>query len=145
MSGLHYVPMKEGKLKEHPHYPTESSSFSLKCCQKKRKRMRNFINALFFISQQFIDTITRPVSLAPSHLRTTFLLYTHTTHPKLHYFSFDNKENLKNDCICHNWFVKQCWLVNITGLYRVQVSEKYRFLPQRFNIFFIFYLGLLAG
>ena len=34
----------------------------------------------------------------------------------------------------HYWFVKQCWLVNITGLYRVQVSEKYRFLPQRFNI-----------
>ena len=33
----------------------------------------------------------------------------------------------------HYWFVKQCWLVNITGLYRVQVSEKYRFLPQRFN------------
>ena len=32
------------------------------------------------------------------------------------------------------WFVKQCWLVNITGLYRVQVSDKYRFLPQRFNI-----------
>ena len=31
------------------------------------------------------------------------------------------------------WFVKQCWLVNITGLYRVQVSENYRFLPQRFN------------
>ena len=23
--------------------------------------------------------------------------------------------------------------MNITGLYRVQVSEKYRFLPQRFN------------
>merc|ERR1712101_101817 len=35
----------------------------------------------------------------------------------------------------HYWFVKQCWLVNITGLYRVQVSEKYRFLPQRFNNF----------
>ena len=34
----------------------------------------------------------------------------------------------------HYWFVKQCWLVNITGLYRVQVSEKYRFLPQRFNL-----------
>ena len=33
----------------------------------------------------------------------------------------------------HYWFVKQCWLVNITGLYRVQVSENYRFLPQRFN------------
>ena len=33
----------------------------------------------------------------------------------------------------HYWFVKQCWLVNITGLYRVQVSEKYRFLPQRFD------------
>ena len=32
------------------------------------------------------------------------------------------------------WFVKQCCLVNITGLYRVQVSEKYRFLPQRFNM-----------
>ena len=31
------------------------------------------------------------------------------------------------------WFVKQCRLVNITGLYRVQVSENYRFLPQRFN------------
>ena len=27
----------------------------------------------------------------------------------------------------HYWFVKQCWLVYITGLYRVQVSEKYRF------------------
>ena len=35
----------------------------------------------------------------------------------------------------HYWFVKHCWLVNITGLYRVQVSEKYRFLPQRFNWF----------
>ena len=34
----------------------------------------------------------------------------------------------------HYWFVKQYWLVNITGLYRVQVSEKYRFLPKRFNI-----------
>ena len=33
----------------------------------------------------------------------------------------------------HYWFVKQYWLVNITGLYRVQVSEKYQFLPQRFN------------
>ena len=33
----------------------------------------------------------------------------------------------------HYWFVKQCWLVNITGLYRVQVSKNYRFLPQRFN------------
>ena len=33
----------------------------------------------------------------------------------------------------HNRFVKQCLLVYITGLYRVQVSEKYRFLPQRFN------------
>ena len=33
----------------------------------------------------------------------------------------------------HYWFVKQCWLVNITGFCRVQVSEKYRFLPQRFN------------
>ena len=32
------------------------------------------------------------------------------------------------------WFVKQCWLLNRTGLYRVQVSEKYRFLPQRFKI-----------
>ena len=28
----------------------------------------------------------------------------------------------------HYWFVKQCWFVNIKGLYRVQVSEKYRFL-----------------
>ena len=27
----------------------------------------------------------------------------------------------------HYRFVKQCWLVYITGLYRVQVSEKYRF------------------
>ena len=35
----------------------------------------------------------------------------------------------------HYWFVKQCWLENITGLYRVQISEKYRFLPQRFNLF----------
>ena len=34
----------------------------------------------------------------------------------------------------HYRFVKQYWLVKITGLYRVQVSEKYRFLPQRFNI-----------
>ena len=33
----------------------------------------------------------------------------------------------------HYWIVKQCWLVNIRGLYRVQVSEKYWFLPQRFN------------
>ena len=33
----------------------------------------------------------------------------------------------------HYRFVKQCWLVNITGLYKVQVSEMYRFLPQRFN------------
>merc|ERR1711867_28241 len=35
----------------------------------------------------------------------------------------------------HYWFEKQCWLVNITCLYRVQVSEKYRFLPQRFNTY----------
>ena len=34
----------------------------------------------------------------------------------------------------HYWFVKKCWLVNITGLYRVQISENYRFLPQRFKI-----------
>ena len=27
--------------------------------------------------------------------------------------------------------------MNITGLYRVQVSEKYRFLPQRFNFSFL--------
>ena len=33
----------------------------------------------------------------------------------------------------HYWFVKQCWLVNITVLYRVQVCEKYRFPPQRFK------------
>ena len=33
----------------------------------------------------------------------------------------------------HYPFVKLCWLVDITGLYRVQVSEKYRFLPQRFT------------
>ena len=31
----------------------------------------------------------------------------------------------------HYWFVKQSWLVYITSLYRV--SEKYGFLPQRFN------------
>ena len=33
----------------------------------------------------------------------------------------------------HYRFVKQYWLVNITSLYRVQVSKKYRFLPQIFN------------
>ena len=33
----------------------------------------------------------------------------------------------------HYWFVKQCWLVNITGLYRVQASEKCGFFNQRFN------------
>ena len=43
----------------------------------------------------------------------------------------------------HYWFVKQCWLVNITGLYRVQVSENYRFLPQRFN-YLIFCLCILG-
>ena len=30
-------------------------------------------------------------------------------------------------------FVKQCWLGYITGLYRVRVREKYRFLPQHFK------------
>ena len=38
----------------------------------------------------------------------------------------------------HYRFVKQCWLVNITGLYRVHISEKYRFLPQRFNMVVIY-------
>ena len=43
----------------------------------------------------------------------------------------------------HYWIVKQCWLVNIRGLYRVQVSEKYWFLPQRFN-FWTFILKIKA-
>ena len=41
----------------------------------------------------------------------------------------------------HYWFVKQFWLVNITGLYRVEASENYRFLPQRFNITVHLYAG----
>ena len=31
--------------------------------------------------------------------------------------------------------------MNITGLYRVQVSENYRFLPQRFKIFMLTIVG----